>query len=181
MDNKFILFFMDSIISDLLVSDYSEFLPFLLIFLGLGAAICLEGGLESLFYSIKGKRVGVARTRLGELKNFFIFLILFVVFEYVIYYLAESFLVPQIPVYDSAPFDYLPGGVELLSFAPPMFINPMEFMYIFTLLGTAIYAILQIPYSIYMYIKRDKVRGKRALYRLFVLVLIVGVLYSVIK
>jgi len=171
--------YMDSSLVDLIYMEYPDYSPYILLLLGLFAAICLEGGLESLFYLIKGKRVGVTQNRFRELRNFIIFLILFGIFEYIIYYFGDNIIFRGIKNDLSDPF--IPLGVNFMDslILPKMIIDPIKVMFMFTLIGTGIYAILQIPYSIYLYIKRDKVRGKRALNRLFVLVLIGGILYLV--
>ena len=131
---------------------------YICIFIGLLAAIFFSGFIESVYLSFKKKGDSV--------KLSVIYFILMAISEGILFFLALN--------YPTQRFRSLPEGMKVFYFGP--YYTPIQIMLFNTILGLFIYAILQIPYSIYMYIKRDKVRGKRALNRLFVLLVIGGIL-----
>jgi hypothetical protein len=126
--------------------------------LGFLAGTCLGISLElglSLLLDIKNWRERIAK--------FLLFVVLFFVTEFILY----RFMMGDIffkGIVDSS------GLPVYYSLQPKYFYNDYYgSSFAFSLIGYFIYSFLQIPYSIYWYVKKDKEKGKRAIIRMLLL------------
>ena len=158
------------------------FIPtILLLVFGPFAGIFLAITLELGYFLIRGrKNQKDMENRSKMVKKFVLFLILFVLSEialYLILYPILDFqpLIPEGPAYtDSFPDTGLKEGII---WDYNMY-EPIDTVYVVTattLLGLFVYSFVQIPFSIYLFIKKDRERGKRAIIR-FLVFLGIGVL-----
>ena len=129
-----------------------EFYLFLLVGILSGSSFGLL--LESLYYLIRNKKEFKKRIIWS-----FVFLVVFILSEVYLFTLIKEtfFRFPECddwlcPLYMS----YLPFGTHI------------QFLLGYNLLGLFVYSLLQIPYGMYWYIRKDKERGERAIKRFII-------------
>jgi len=126
---------------------------------GVFAAVFLYYFFESIYLVIRKR---------GDIKRLIVFLILFILFEIILFFLGSNYPVSTFPK-------------DFWTIIAPLNFTATEVMFYSTSLGLLMFGILQIPYIIYLFIKKEREKGKRSVVRLGVLVLLFIILVILIK